>query len=133
MALIGWHSNRAPLGAAHVFAGQTPASIAKCQVTVNLARQAWRSALLPRPICEFAQGPQSSSKVYDLQKSAASRHANVTTADFSAAICPDGKCPLQQAKFVNYRDSNHLTASLVKSLEGALAAQVSVALRPTAP
>jgi hypothetical protein len=45
---------------------------------------------------------------------------NVLTADLSPDICDHGTCRSERNNVIIYLDSNHLTASFMKSLESAL-------------
>ena len=88
-----------------------------------LARRSWRPAFIPSPACEFPLPGES--KVFDFQGLAARDHKNVTLVDLSSNICPGGVCRAERDDLILYRDSNHLTASFVKSMEKELSDQIS--------
>jgi hypothetical protein len=87
-----------------------------------LARREWRPFFVPTSSCQFPFN--KTSRIYDFQISAASQYKNVTTADMSPRICPNGVCTGLHDNLVMYRDSDHLTASFVRTLERDLDAQI---------
>jgi hypothetical protein len=95
-------------------------------VPTCLARRLWRPAFIPSPACVF-RAPEA-SKIYDFQRLAARRYGNVTVVDLSQKICPGGVCAAEQDNLILYRDSNHLTASFVASMQGSLSRQIDEAL-----
>jgi hypothetical protein len=78
------------------------------------------------PPCEFALS--KTSKIYDFYRIAARQYQNVRIVDLSSSICPDDICRGEHDNIVIFRDSNHLTASFVSSLENILAEQIDCAL-----
>jgi hypothetical protein len=93
-----------------------------------LAYRLWRPSFIPSTPCEFP-APQT-SKVYEFELSAEAQLKNVFTADMSYIICPNGICTGLRNGLVMYRDSDHLTASFVQTLEDTLAADIDSALEP---
>jgi peptidoglycan/LPS O-acetylase OafA/YrhL len=93
-----------------------------------LAVRLWRPSFIPSTPCEFP-APQT-SKVYEFQLAAEAQLKNVFTADMSYIICPNGVCTGLRNGLVMYRDSNHLTASFVQTLEDTLGADIDSVLEP---
>ena len=93
-----------------------------------LAYRLWRPSFVPSRSCVFS-APQT-SKVYEFQRSAEAQLMNVFTADMSYIICPNGICTGLRNGLVMYRDSDHLTASFVQTLEDTLEADIDSALEP---
>jgi peptidoglycan/LPS O-acetylase OafA/YrhL len=91
-----------------------------------LAVRQWRSSFIPSISCQFALPP--ASKIYEFQKLAARNYRNVRTVDISSTICPGGICSGELDNIIVYRDTNHLTSSFVKSVEGVISEQIKKAL-----
>jgi len=91
-------------------------------VPICLARKVWREKFMPVQFCDFPL--HTSPKIYDFLRSAAKQHRNVAVADLSLNICPDGICAMERDGFILYRDSNHLTASFVSSLQGVVSEHI---------
>lgn len=72
-------------------------------VPTCLARQHWRSLMLPTQLCGFRFS--AISNVYELIKIAKRSHSNVVTADLSQEICPHGICQTERNNLIMYRDS----------------------------
>ena len=87
-----------------------------------LAYRLWRPSFIPSRSCVFS-APQT-SKVYEFQLSAEAQLKNVLTADMSDSICPHEICTGLLNGLVMYRDSDHLTASFVRTLEETLGAEI---------
>jgi peptidoglycan/LPS O-acetylase OafA/YrhL len=96
-------------------------------VPTCLARRVWRPAFVSPTSCEVPR--PLDSKVYDFQRQAVRAHNNVELLDFSSSICPEGRvCSVERNGEVIYRDSTHLTASFIKSLQGALSQEIDKVL-----
>ncbi|HWW85849.1 MAG TPA: acyltransferase family protein [Vicinamibacterales bacterium] len=93
-----------------------------------LARRAWHPSFVPSPSCEFPLNDPATSRIFDFQQSAATRHANVVASDVSSRLCPDGVCSGEIEKFLVYRDAHHITASAALWLKPALEAEIERAL-----
>jgi hypothetical protein len=103
----------------------TPA--ANFEIPTCLAERVWRPSVIPAKSCEFSFPEQS--EIYEFQRLAAAQFDNVLTADMSLAICPHRICTGQHDNLITYRDTNHLTASFVKTLAEALGLEVDKALQ----
>jgi len=92
-----------------------------------LSRRLWRPSFIPSSACEFSV-PET-SKIYQLQSSAAAEFKNVVTADLSAAICPKGVCSGIRDNLIMFRDSDHFTESYARTLENALGVEIDRAFQ----
>ena len=70
--------------------------------------------------CETKLNPPSTPGVLETLENAASPYSNVGVIDLSKTVCPDGICRAQLSDDIVFRDSQHLTASFVKSLAPAV-------------
>jgi peptidoglycan/LPS O-acetylase OafA/YrhL len=93
-------------------------------VPVCLARQAWRSGLLPSRPCTFQPATGVWADAFAAQQQAAAGFENVRTVDLLGFICPAGRCPLEGHGYVYYRDWHHLTKRFSESRAEPLAAEI---------
>lgn len=66
--------------------------------------------------CSAPAFDQHGNDVYQWLQQASKRFGNVSAVDLSDAICPSGQCNAERDGMIVYRDSQHLTATFVKSL-----------------
>ena len=109
-------------GARVVLLRDTPASLV--DVPTCLARHVWRGGRAEAAPCAFA-GRDPRPAVWAAQQRAATR-TGATTADLTAAVCPDGLCAATRAGQVAWRDRHHLTATAARALAPALADAVGM-------
>jgi hypothetical protein len=96
-----------------------------------LARQDWLSWLhAGAKQCEAPAFSERDDDVYRWLQQAAARFGNVSTIDMNSLICPDGKCRATRNGSVVFRDSQHLTASFMRSLGPALAERMGLGSMP---
>ena len=96
-------------------------------VPTCLARRAWRPTFMPSPPCDFRVSFKPN--VYGYERLAVLPHPNVTLVDLSSSICPDAVCRVERDGLILFRDSNHLTASFVNTLQERLSEEVDKVLR----
>jgi hypothetical protein len=111
-----------------LFLRDTPS--ADFDVPTCLARRLWRPAFIPASSCEFSQPPASA--VFEIQSRVARQYKNIEVLDMTADICPDGICKPERENLIVYRDSNHLTASFLNTLEGVLSGRIDRVLNEQA-
>src|SRR5690606_35859542 len=73
--------------------------------------------------------PARDRRADDIQRwtrESAGKFDNVQVVDMSDVVCRGGECRAEQQGQVVYRDSQHLTATFVASLAGALASRLGV-------
>lgn len=75
--------------------------------------------------CEASASNPHGDDVFRWLQEAASHFGNVTAIDMNPLICPNGKCSAQRDGQVVFRDSQHLTASFVRTLGHALQAKLT--------
>lgn len=93
-----------------------------------LSAQDWLPWLhVQRPRCEAVASNTHDDDVYRWLQLAASRFDNASTVDMNPLICPDGECRATRNGLVVFRDSQHLTASFMRSLAPALQERLGLA------
>lgn len=94
-----------------------------------LAAQNWLPWLHARKgRCKAPLANAHNDEVYHWLQQAAVRYANTSTIDMNALICPQNECRAERNGMVVFRDSQHLTASFMRSLASSL--QQRMALKP---
>lgn len=93
-------------------------------VPTCLARAQWPPFLSRGGACAFDLAEAMYEEVYALEQAAAARVEGVTVVDLTAEICESPLCYPDAGTMVKFRDSNHLTATMVRHLAPALAAQL---------
>jgi peptidoglycan/LPS O-acetylase OafA/YrhL len=84
-----------------------------------LARAQWRRRW-DATTCAFPQDKALDAEVRRVEREATRDLAHVTFVDLNAQICPGEQCAAQRGDIIVYQDSNHLTATFVRSLVPAL-------------
>jgi peptidoglycan/LPS O-acetylase OafA/YrhL len=74
------------------------------------------AALSPKGMCVAPATNVHSNEVYHWLETAASGFGNVSMVDMTDAICPDGQCRAEQHGVIVFRDSQHMSATFVRSL-----------------
>ncbi len=103
---------------------------AEFDVPMCLARRLWRPSFVPTASCDFSQPPPS--PVFEIQSRTAQKFKNVEVLDLTAEICPGGICRPERDNLILYRDSNHLTASFLNTLEGVISGRIDRVLNEQA-
>jgi peptidoglycan/LPS O-acetylase OafA/YrhL len=70
--------------------------------------------------CHASAFSQQGNDVYLWLQQASKRFGNVSTLDMNNAVCPNGQCDAERDGEVVFRDSQHMTATFVRSLSGEL-------------
>lgn len=100
-----------------------------------LSSRSWWPWLHPwQSACEASAHSAHDNNVYHWLQQASSRFANVGMVDLNEVICPNDTCHAENGGVVVFRDSQHLTATFVKSLDAYLASALHIeAAKPPAP
>jgi len=88
-----------------------------------LARADWRRRW-DSIDCAFAQDKALDARVRRIERDATHDLPDVTFVDLNADICPAAMCPARRNGVIVYQDSNHLTATFVRTLVPALEREV---------
>ncbi|GLQ93210.1 hypothetical protein GCM10007901_21610 [Dyella acidisoli] len=92
----------------------------------HASRPKW---LLGNGSCSVLVSDATGNRIYAALEAAATQFANVHAVDMNSEICAASVCDAEQNGVVVFRDSKHMTATFVKSLEPELGKQ----LRADAP
>ncbi len=89
-------------------------------VPACLARAAWQARWRSVASCNFERKTALDENVRQLEQQTCAGLKNVSYLDLTDYICPESTCDVERANLIVYRDSNHLTASFVRSLTSVL-------------
>ncbi|MEO7067461.1 MAG: acyltransferase family protein [Rhodanobacter sp.] len=98
-----------------------------------LASQSWLSRWRKQKNrCQAPAFNQQDNNVDHWLQLASNQFGNVSVVDLNDKICPNGMCAAARNGEVIFRDSQHLTASFVLSLDKALGARIGMTVTPKA-
>jgi peptidoglycan/LPS O-acetylase OafA/YrhL len=96
-------------------------------VPTCLGRRAWMAGLLPRPDCRMDGAADADAPVFAALHEAAAGYRNARVLDLTDVICPAGRCTPDPEGWPAYRDTDHLSATYVRTLAPILAGRLGVA------